>query len=54
MGMSVLSMELKFVLEKYKNDHPIAREMIQVKALEIGTSLKIPRQDFKASKSYAT
>jgi hypothetical protein len=33
---------LEFVLEKRKNGLPITRETIQMKALEIATSLKIP------------
>jgi transposase-like protein len=41
---------LEFVLEKRKNGPPVTRETIRMKALEIATSLKIPRQDFKASK----
>jgi hypothetical protein len=41
---------LEFVLEKRKNGLPVTRETIRMKALEIATSLKIPRQDFKASK----
>jgi hypothetical protein len=41
------------VLEKRKNSLPITREAIQMKALAIATSLKIPRQDFKASNGWA-
>jgi hypothetical protein len=41
------------VLEKHKNGLPVTRETIQMKALEIATSLKIPRQDFKASNDWA-
>jgi hypothetical protein len=41
------------VLEKRKNGLPITRETIRMKALEIATSLKIPRQDFKASNGWA-
>jgi transposase-like protein len=44
---------LEFVLEKHKNGLPITRETIRIKALEITTSLKIPRQDFKASNGWA-
>jgi hypothetical protein len=40
---------LEFVLEKCKNDLPVTRETIRMKALEVATSLKIPRQDFEAS-----
>jgi hypothetical protein len=36
-----------FVLIKYKNDIPITREAVQMKALEIAVSLKILHQDFK-------
>jgi hypothetical protein len=41
------------VLEKHKNGLPVTRETIQMKALEIAASLKIPRQDFKASNGWA-
>jgi hypothetical protein len=41
------------VLEKRKNGLPVTRETIRMKALEIATSLKIPRQDFKASNGWA-
>jgi hypothetical protein len=44
---------LDFVLEKRKNGLPITRETKRTKALEIATSLKIPRQDFKASNDWA-
>jgi hypothetical protein len=44
---------LEFVLEKCKNGLPVARETIRMKALEIATSLKILRQDFKASNGWA-
>jgi hypothetical protein len=36
------------VLEKRRNGLPVTRETIGMKALEIATSLKTPRQDFKA------
>jgi transposase-like protein len=42
-----------FVLEKRKNGLPVTRETIGMKSLEIATSLKIPRQDFKASNGWA-
>jgi hypothetical protein len=41
------------VLEKCKNGLPVNRETIRMKAPEIATSLKIPRQDFKASNGWA-
>jgi hypothetical protein len=41
------------VLEKHKNGLLVTRETIRMKALEIATSLKIPRQDFKASNGWA-
>jgi hypothetical protein len=41
------------VLEKRKNGLPVTRETIRMKTLEIATSLKIPRQDFKASNGWA-
>jgi hypothetical protein len=41
------------LLEKCNNGLPVTRETIQMKALEITTSLKIPRQDFKASNGWA-
>jgi hypothetical protein len=44
---------LEFVVEKCKNGLPITRVTIRMKALEIATSLKIPRQDFKASNGWA-
>jgi transposase-like protein len=40
---------LGFVLQSIKNGLPVTRETIRMKALEIATSLKIPRQDFKAA-----
>jgi transposase-like protein len=43
---------LEFVLEKRKNGLPVTRETIRMKALEIATSLKIQRQDFKASNGW--
>jgi transposase-like protein len=44
---------LESVLEKRKNGLPVTREIIRMKALEIAASLKIPRQDFKASNGWA-
>jgi hypothetical protein len=44
---------LRIVLEKRKNGFPVTGETIRMKALEIATSLKIPRQDFKASNGWA-
>jgi hypothetical protein len=44
---------LESVLEKRKNGLPVTRETIRMKALEIATHLKIPRQDFKASNGWA-
>jgi hypothetical protein len=44
---------LEFVLEKRKNGLPVTRETIGMKALEIATSLKISRQDCKASNGWA-
>jgi hypothetical protein len=44
---------LEFVVEKCKNGCLITRETIQLKALEIAASLKIPWQDFKASNGWA-
>jgi hypothetical protein len=41
------------VLEKHKNGLPVTRETIRMKALEIATSLKIPRKNFKASNDWA-
>jgi hypothetical protein len=43
---------LEFGLEKRKNVLPVARETIRMKAMETVTSLKIPRQDFKASNGW--
>jgi transposase-like protein len=42
------------LLEKRKNGLPVTRETILMKALEIATSLKIPWQNFKANKIYAS
>jgi hypothetical protein len=44
---------LEFLLEKCKNGLPVTIETIRMKAFEIVTSLKIPRQDFKASNGWA-